>query len=128
MLAANFTRIRRRSKTLSTFVVDHQSQSLVANPDVLSAVPEDVMTVRPLVQVLTMALVAVVSAIALGAQSGGTYTPPRTPWGEPDLQGIWSGDTLTPVERPAKFANRAVLTEQEAEAIEEDIASRPGRD
>ena len=79
-------------------------------------------------RILTMALVSVMSAIALGAQSAGTYTPPKTSWGEPDLQGIWSGDTLTPLERPAKFANRPVLTEQEAEAIEEDIASRPGRD
>ena len=86
------------------------------------------MTVRPLVRVLTTVFVAILSAIAAGAQTGGTYTPPKTPWGEPDLQGIWSGDTLTPVERPARFANRPVLTEQEAEAIEEDIASRPGRD
>jgi len=86
------------------------------------------MTVRPLVRILTMAVVSVVSAIALGAQATGTYVSPKTPWGEPDLQGIWSGDTLTPLERPAKFANRPVLTDQEAEAIEEDVASRPGRD
>ncbi|HEY5617392.1 MAG TPA: hypothetical protein VIK60_05565 [Vicinamibacterales bacterium] len=86
------------------------------------------MTVRPLVRILTMAVVSVVSAIALGAQATGTYVSPKTPWGEPDLQGIWSADTLTPLERPAKFANRPVLTDQEAEAIEEDVASRPGRD
>lgn len=86
------------------------------------------MTVRPLARVLAMAVVVVLSAIALGAQATGTYVSPKTPWGEPDLQGIWSGDTLTPLERPAKFANRPVLTEQEAEAIEEDVALRPGRD
>ena len=36
-------------------------------------------------------------------------TPPKTPWGEPDLQGIWSGETLTPLERPARFADKPVL-------------------
>jgi len=68
------------------------------------------------------------SALELAAQGTPAYTPPKTPWGEPDLQGIWSGETLTPLERPAKFAGKPVLTPAEAEAIEEDIASRPGRD
>jgi hypothetical protein len=86
------------------------------------------MTVRHVARILTIVAVPVASLIVLGAQTTGTYTAPKTPWGEPDLQGIWSGDTLTPLERPAKFANRPVLTEQEADAIEEDIASRPGRD
>ena len=27
---------------------------------------------------------------------------PRTPWGDPDLQGIWIGSTLTPLERPSE--------------------------
>ena len=86
------------------------------------------MTVRHVARILTIVAVPIAAAIALGAQTTGTYTAPKTPWGEPDLQGIWSGDTLTPLERPAKFANKSVLTEEEADAIEEDIASRPGRD
>ena len=53
---------------------------------------------------------------------------PKTPWGEPDLQGIWSGETLTPLERPARFAGKPVLTPAEAEAVEAEVASRPGRD
>ena len=72
--------------------------------------------------------VPVLSGMILAAQGTPAYTPPKTPWGEPDLQGIWSGETLTPLERPAKFAGKPVLTPAEAEAIEEDIASRPGRD
>ena len=32
----------------------------------------------------------------------------RTPWGDPDLQGNWDGGTLTPMQRPARFANRPV--------------------
>ena len=54
--------------------------------------------------------------------------PPLTPWGAPDLQGIWSFATLTPMQRPAELAGRAVLTEEEAAAFEQrdaEIRSRP---
>jgi hypothetical protein len=44
----------------------------------------------------------------------------RTPWGDPDLQGIWTGSTITPLERPAKFAGKPILTEAEAAALEKD--------
>ena len=53
---------------------------------------------------------------------------PHTPWGAPDLQGIWSFATLTPMQRPAELAGRAVLTEEEAAAYEQrdaEIRSRP---
>ncbi len=60
-----------------------------------------------------------------------TWTPPRTPWGDPDLQGIWTGSTLTPVERPREFAGKAFLTEEEAAALEaraaENRVDRPPR-
>ena len=42
----------------------------------------------------------------------------RTPWGVPDLQGTWTGSTITPLERPKEFANKAVLTKEEAAALE----------
>jgi len=38
----------------------------------------------------------------------------RTPWGHPDLQGVWDFRTITPLERPAELAGKAVLTEEEA--------------
>ena len=41
-----------------------------------------------------------------------------TPWGEPDLQGIWTNATLTPVERPDAQANKPVLTAEEAADFE----------
>jgi len=41
-------------------------------------------------------------------------TPPQTPDGHPDLQGIWTNATLTPLERPADLAGKEYLTDQEA--------------
>jgi hypothetical protein len=40
---------------------------------------------------------------------------PKTPWGDPDLQGTWSGDSAQaiPMQRPAQFAGRAELTDEE---------------
>jgi hypothetical protein len=45
----------------------------------------------------------------------------KTPWGDPDLQGTWSNQTLTPLERPREFANKPVLTEAEAAAYEKRL-------
>jgi hypothetical protein len=43
---------------------------------------------------------------------------PRTAGGHPDLQGIWNNATLTPVERPAFFAGKATVTDEEARVYE----------
>src|SRR6266567_3116278 len=43
---------------------------------------------------------------------------PRTPWGEPDLQGIWDFATITPLERPSELAGKEFLTDQEAAELE----------
>ncbi len=42
---------------------------------------------------------------------------PRTPWGTPDLQGVWDFRSLTPLERPVEFGDKAVLTPAEAQAL-----------
>ena len=42
---------------------------------------------------------------------------PRTPWGDPDLRGIWDYWTFTPLERPAEFADRDLLTAEEAAVV-----------
>jgi len=35
----------------------------------------------------------------------------KTPWGEPDLQGLWTDETDTPLQRPARFADQEFFTE-----------------
>src|SRR6202171_3633653 len=37
----------------------------------------------------------------------------KTPWGEPDLQGIWTNEFDTPLQRPAKYADQELFTEVE---------------
>jgi hypothetical protein len=62
---------------------------------------------------------AAAAPVAVRAQSGAgaraPYTPPRTPWGDPDLQGIWPSTEMVgvPFERPEQFGTRLYLTEEE---------------
>ena len=42
-----------------------------------------------------------------------SWVPPRTPDGQPDLQGVWVNNSATPLERPAALAGRALLTDDE---------------
>ena len=55
----------------------------------------------------------VAATVALSAQQV-TFEPPRTPWGDPDLQGIYTSSTHTPLERPAEFKGKQFFTEEEA--------------
>lgn len=76
--------------------------------------------------------ITVVTLIAGGAvtgqESGGDYTPPTTPWGQPDLTGIWSpGYTLTPLERPDEFGDREFLTDEEVAVLEGAQLESAGR-
>ena len=41
----------------------------------------------------------------------GGWSPARTPWGQPDLRGIWDFQSVTPLERPAEFAGKEVVSD-----------------
>ncbi len=54
----------------------------------------------------------------------GTKAIPRTTDGHPDLQGVWTNATITPMERPAELAGKPTLTDAEAKAWErKDLSS-----
>jgi hypothetical protein len=62
--------------------------------------------------------------VALAVATVGAQQPaapgaamPRTPWGDPDLQGVWDYWTFTPLERPKELAGKAVLTDEEVEQM-----------
>ena len=47
---------------------------------------------------------------------------PRTPDGHPDLQGVWTNATITPMERPAAYAAKPTVTDAEAAEFEKAAA------
>jgi len=68
------------------------------------------------------------AAATTQSAAANAWTPPRTPWGEPDLQGVWTYDGATPMQRPAELAGREFLTDGEVaqrnQAERERLAER----
>ena len=56
------------------------------------------------------------------------WAVPRTPDGKPDLQGVWTNVTMTPLERPRELADKAFFTEQEARQYEKETLERNNAD
>ena len=67
------------------------------------------------------------TAMAFAAHAAPAYKAPRNNFGQPDLQGVWTNATITPFSRPAKFGDRAVLTPEEAAAMEKATAAQVAR-
>ena len=64
----------------------------------------------------------VLVVLAAGPATG--QDAPRTPWGAPDLQGVWDFRTPTPLQRPEDRGDQAFLTEEEAASIEQERVER----
>jgi hypothetical protein len=77
---------------------------------------------------MAIALPAFAQPAKAKAGSSKTWTAPRTPDGHPDLQGIWSNATVTPLERPADLAGKAVLTDEEAAEFAQKTVQRNNAD
>ncbi len=81
---------------------------------------------------ITCAETTVVAQAPAGSSAtnptGKTSSVPKTPWGKPDLQGIWSGEgIIVPFQRPKEFGNRQLMTEAEHQKAVEDLAKRNER-
>src|SRR5262245_39286117 len=80
--------------------------------------------IRTLALVQAFAVGAALTAAALAALAQPTgsdvpasWAPPRTVDGDPDLQGHWTNDTYTPLERPVELGDKALFTPDEAAAF-----------
>ena len=79
--------------------------------------------------VLTLVSLASMPAAAQASKAAAkAWNPPRTAYGQPDLQGIWNYSTLTPLERPLELAGKAVLSEEEAAEFEKRTLQRSNVD
>ena len=77
------------------------------------------------VAMATLIVVALPATGASGQNAAEPSEPPRMADGRPDLQGVWSYATVTPLERPSELAGKEFLTEEEAAAYEaERVLSR----
>ena len=52
----------------------------------------------------------------------------KTPWGEPDLQGIWTDETATPLQRSPKYANQEFFTPEQRAELDKARSELQGRD
>jgi hypothetical protein len=69
-----------------------------------------------------LAVFAVTPVTGQNAGQKKPWTMPRAADGHPDLQGIWTNATITPMERPSALANKPTLTDAEATAFEKRAA------
>ncbi|HEY6257284.1 MAG TPA: hypothetical protein VIY51_15985 [Xanthobacteraceae bacterium] len=87
---------------------------------------------------ITLAIAAVAVAVVISVSNTRTSAQapaasnaaptPTTPWGEPDLQGIWTDETDTPLQRSPKFANQEFFTEAQRAELDRQRSAMKGRD
>ena len=68
-----------------------------------------------MIRVARMAILLALAAAASPSAQDKRYAAPRTPWGHPDLQGVWTSDDAraVPLQRPAELGERRTLTDEE---------------
>jgi hypothetical protein len=87
---------------------------------------------------ITLAVAAAVVSAGISASTtltsaqapaaSGTAPALKTPWGEPDLQGIWTVETDTPFQRSPKYANQEFFTEAQRAEFDRIRSAQRGRD
>lgn len=71
-----------------------------------------------------LSLIALGSSLCFSALAADDYTPPRTEWGQPDLQGVWNFSSNVPMQRPERFGEREFMTPEEVEELRARLAER----
>ena len=86
-------------------------------------------TIGVAIAAAAVSAVAAVSITRTSAQAPEPSTPTlKTPWGDPDLQGIWTDETDTPFQRSPKFANQEFFTDAQREEFDVQRSALRGRD
>jgi hypothetical protein len=83
---------------------------------------------RFLTSIVVVAVVVALASLSTAAAqtvkkpaAAKTSKAPKTPWGDPDLQGVWNDATSTPLQRPTGIGGKDVLSEDEAETFQEQL-------
>src|SRR5437879_3184388 len=119
--------VRRDTRTdgLNRIVTSRKQRKIVMRNKVSGAMPMVAITVIA----GSAAILTSISPAPAQAPSSGTPAPAlKTPWGEPDLQGIWTDETDTPVQRPPKYANQEFFTEAQRAEIDTARSEILGRE
>src|SRR5437016_12634347 len=80
---------------------------------------------------ITVALtVAALGAVVLVSTTRTSAQAPalKTPWGEPDLQGIWTDESDTPLQRSPRYANQEFFTAEQRAELDRQRSALIGRD
>jgi hypothetical protein len=80
------------------------------------------------ITVMGLGILASIAAFGQTAHSTESSTAPRTADGHPDLEGIWTNKTITPLERPKALGNKAFFTEAEAKAYTKSTLENSDKD
>ena len=78
--------------------------------------------------VIAVAGILKVSRGSVEGSAASTGSAPKTAWGEPDLQGIWTDEFQTPLQRIPKYANQEFFSEQERAELDKQRSAIPRRD
>src|SRR5438105_9139199 len=85
--------------------------------------------VLAVILLLKFAVADQMSRATARADGRGTKSPGlKTSWGEPDLQGIWTDEYQTPLQRPTRYANKEFFTDEERAELERQRAALPGNE
>jgi hypothetical protein len=80
------------------------------------------------VALVTLPVIGQAPAAKAKAKTTKAYIPPKTPWGDPDLEGVWPGNMGVPMQRNAKLGDRSTLTDEEYQAKEVAAAKQAKAD
>src|SRR5215831_9198853 len=86
---------------------------------------------RDRLSISTLTLAGIVAAAVVSTsvtRTLGQAPSLKTSWGEPDLQGIWTNETTTPLQRPSRFANQEFFTDAQRAELDRARAGGLGRD